>query len=1080
MQYLNTIALLSAQRHGPTISENMAPEHLSPIPEQGQLVSVRQRQYVVTDIQASALPADLLRMQPLPTHHLLTLNALDDDAFGETMQVIWELEPGARIREDAQLPQPVGFDPPERLDAFLNAVRWGAIASADLRTLQAPFRSGIEIEDYQLDPLVRAVQMPRANLLIADDVGLGKTIESGLVIQELIVRNRARSVLVVCPAGLQIHWRDQMRDKFGLEFRIVDSELMKRLRRSRGIHVNPWSHFPRLITSIDFIKRERPMRLMREMLPTETTYPRRFDILVIDEAHNVAPAGRGQYAIDSLRTQAIRTLAPHFEHKLFLTATPHNGYLESFTALLELLDNQRFARGVSPNRQQLDAVMVRRLKSEFVGWDGRPRFPQRRLEAIEVDYTDDEKQVHAQLKEYTRSRLDSATDDYELFAAEFVLKLLKKRLFSSPAAFAATLDKHLNTLSGKVPEARKSRKPATGILLRQIAQMDEDYADDEEYEEATASATGSATNLLGTLNPRERQLLKEMRGWAAVASARRDSKTKALISWLRGVVKPDGHWNDERVIIFTEYRATQNWLQEILVAEGLASGERLMTLYGGMDDDERERIKAAFQASPDQSPVRILLATDAASEGIDLQNYCHRLVHFEIPWNPNRMEQRNGRIDRHGQRHDPLVFHFVGAGYRNRPTDVQALAPSDLEADLEFLMMAVRKVEQIREDLGKVGPVIAYQVEEAMLGNRQGLDTVMVEADAGAVRRMLKFERDLQQQVKRYYQQFQETQQALRLSPENIRHVVEVALNLAGQPPLQPAHVKDIPDGQAFLLPPLRGSWAVCAEGLPHPHTGDIRPIVFDHALVRGRDDVVLAHLNHRLVQMSLRLLRAEVWSPSGRGGLFRVTARLVPDHALDSPAVVAHARLVVTGADGDRLHEEVITAGGVLREGRFRRLNVGELDAAIRAATDVPASVTLQERLTGVWDDLQPSLLQSLDARVNDRIAGMQRLLREREQKETRDIEAILTELARSIDAELSEIDRPEYRQLSLFSNDERDQLRRNVEALRARRERIEDEITAEKAVIQARYTNPQPRLFPVAITFLVPERQDTRPVTR
>ncbi|MCP4534871.1 MAG: DEAD/DEAH box helicase, partial [Delftia sp.] len=256
------------------------------------------------------------------------------------------------------------------LDAFLHAARWGAIASADARALQAPFRSGIQAEDYQLDPLVRAVQMPRVNLLIADDVGLGKTIEAGLVIQELIVRGRARTVLVVCPAGLQIHWQDQMRDKFGLEFRVVDSRLMKRLRRQRGIHVNPWAHFPRLITPTDFCKRERPMRLLRQLLPDKATYPRRFDILVVDEAHNVAPAGGGRYAVDSLRTQAIRAIAPHFEHKLFLSATPHNGYQESFTALLELLDNQRFARGVRPNPRQLEAVMVRRLKSELLDeWD---------------------------------------------------------------------------------------------------------------------------------------------------------------------------------------------------------------------------------------------------------------------------------------------------------------------------------------------------------------------------------------------------------------------------------------------------------------------------------------------------------------------------------------------------------------------------------------------------------------------------------------------------------------------------------------------------------------------------------------
>jgi SNF2 family DNA or RNA helicase len=156
-----------------------------------------------------------------------------------------------------------------------------------------------------------------------------------------------------------------MRDKFGLEFRIIDSEAISHLRRKRGIHVNPWSHFPRLITSIDFLKRERPLRTFRETLPAgdQPSYPRAYDLLIVDEAHNVAPSGRGKYATDSMRTLAIRSLAPHFEHKLFLSATPHNGYRESFAALLELLDSQRFARAVTPDRTQLDAVMVRRMKS---------------------------------------------------------------------------------------------------------------------------------------------------------------------------------------------------------------------------------------------------------------------------------------------------------------------------------------------------------------------------------------------------------------------------------------------------------------------------------------------------------------------------------------------------------------------------------------------------------------------------------------------------------------------------------------------------------------------------------------------
>src|SRR5262245_47105047 len=227
----------------------------SPHPEQGQMVSARSRNWMVTDVSASTLPPERLRTGLESPQHLVTLSSVEDDGLGEELNVIWELEPGARVVEKVALPDPTGFDPPDRLDAFLDAVRWGASSSADVRTIQAPFRSGIDIEDYQLDPVVRAIQMPRVNLLVADDVGLGKTIEAGMVALELIIRHRTRRIMVVCPSALQIQWKEQMRDKFGLDFRIVDSALMKELRRSRGIHVNPWSHFPRLITSIDLLKR---------------------------------------------------------------------------------------------------------------------------------------------------------------------------------------------------------------------------------------------------------------------------------------------------------------------------------------------------------------------------------------------------------------------------------------------------------------------------------------------------------------------------------------------------------------------------------------------------------------------------------------------------------------------------------------------------------------------------------------------------------------------------------------------------------------------------------------------------------
>ncbi|MCU0549308.1 MAG: DISARM system SNF2-like helicase DrmD [Leptolyngbya sp. Prado105] len=1042
------------------------------IPEQGQLVKVRQRLYVVTDVRQTTLPAGVLFSKITPVQHLVLLSSIEDDGLGEELQVIWELEPGTQVFERVELPKPTGFDDSARLDAFLDAVRWGAASSADIRTLQAPFRSGIDIEDYQLDPVVRAIQMPRVNLLIADDVGLGKTIEAGLVAQELLIRHRCRRMLIICPSSLQIQWRDQMRDKFGLDFRIVDSALMKELRRQRGIHVNPWIHFPRLITSIDFLKRDRPLRLFREVLPAEgeSIYPRRFDLLIVDEAHNVAPSGSGQYAIDSQRTATIRLLVPHFEHKLFLTATPHNGYPESFTALLELLDTQRFARGVEPDRNQLQVVMVRRLKQEMQNWDGSPMFPGRKLEAIAVDYPQPERQVHAALRRYTELRTKGVDDNVEKYATEFVLKLLKKRLFSSPEAFLTTLTQHQDSLTSarRRQTSRLNAKPTEGILRRQLEQVEEDFADDELYEAATDESISNTSRLFRSLAPEEQDLLREMLQWAETAARQPDAKADQLLNWINAVIRLNGQWSNERVIIFTEYRATQKWLYNLMASEGLVQGDRLMMLYGGMNSDDREAVKAAFQAHPDVSPVRILLATDAASEGLDLQNFCSRLIHYEIPWNPNRMEQRNGRIDRHGQRSSEVrIYHFVGKDYQEQSTS--GTRPGDLEGDLEFLMRAALKVNNIREDLGKVGPVIASQVEEAMLGRRVTLDTSRAERESEPVRRMLKFERKVREQIEKLREQLHETRQNLRLTPENIEAVVRIGLELADQPPLIEADIEGL-RGRAFHLPQLKSSWAVCAEGLEHPHTKEIRPIVFDPSAAHRRDDVVLAHLNHRLVQMCLRLLRAEVWSTEGKKQLHRVAARVVSSQSgLETPAAVAYGRLVILGSDQQRLHEEVIVAGGELKEGRFSRLGVMKLQAALGAVSDQTVPEAMQQKLAQMWDKCEGSLMQALEVRKTDRSTSLRQDLQNRAEKEIADITAVLTELQKSILAELQE---PQIEQLEIFSNPEREQFERNINSLKARLEQIPIEIEQETALIRKRFENPTARLFPLAVTFLVPQK--------
>jgi hypothetical protein len=232
---------------------------------------------------------------------------------------------------------------------------------------------------------------------------------------------------------------------------------------------------------------------------------------------------------------------------------------------------------------------------------------------------------------------------------------------------------------------------------------------------------------------------------------------------------------------------------------------------------------------------------------------------------------------------------------------------------------------------------------------------------------------------------------------------------------------------------------------------------------------VVLVHLNHRLAQMCLRLLRAEVWSDAVRKKLHRIEARVTPDSALPTPAVIAHARLVIIGGDSRRLHEEVITAGGYLKEGRFSRMNVAQVAESLAVASNDEPSEATKRRFLKLWGEIAPSLQQALTARMSERTKGLEKRLQERAAKEVGDIESILLELKRSIETELDE---PEYRQLELFSDPEREQFERNKDFLRDRVKQIPGEIERETTAIRARFAEPQARMFPVAMTFLVPDK--------
>ncbi|MFH0241787.1 DISARM system SNF2-like helicase DrmD [Streptomyces sp. HK10] len=1070
------------------------------LPEEGNLVEVRGQSWVVARVEPSPAPdgdSGGSRNAPRRSATLVHLQSVADGRFGDTLSVIWEVEPGRRVLPAGSLPDASAgsYDSPGRLAAFLDAVRWSAVASADARTLQAPFRSGVAVEPYQLEPVSRAVGAPRVNLLLADDVGLGKTIEAGLVVQELMLRGRARRTMIVCPAGLTLKWRDEMAEKFGLEFTIVDSEHCARLRRTHGTAANPFRVHPLTIVSLPWLRGQKAQRLLDEVVGApgqggDGDHKRFFDLLVLDEAHHVAPAAPKQvYAVDSQQTKLVRRLAPHFEHRLFLSATPHNGYPESYTALLELIDDQRFARGVEPDREALRDTVVRRLKSSVTDADGNPRFRTRRTFELPVDYTPQEREIHGLLAEFAELRRKKLAPKARggRRAADLVTLLLKKRLFSSPAAFLRTVRVYLSHLSDTGGPAR-GRTAATEVpeWLEEFADLVADL-DDTGLVDAEDDALTRSTSLTPAEDGRELGLLREMERWALTHEAAPDSKAEALIRTLNAVCRPDGgHWTGERIVVFTEYRDTQEWLHGLLRQERLTDGGRVERLHGGLSAEERERIRLGFQADPSrpEGKVRVLLATDAAGEGIDLQNHCHRLVNYDIPFNPNKLEQRIGRIDRWGQKQDPEITHFIGSGWQ------QAQAGS-YEADLEFLSRVAKKVARMEHDLGSVNAVLADAVQRRMTGDTAPVDIENARPRPVKGRRTggeVAPEQNVTAQARRLADQYGETVSALGLTPSNVKRVVDTALALDNQPPLLPSPLRsgDFEPGDLFEVQPLSGSWERATRGLTHKLREDEqRPIAFSPTVAaRAGDDVVLAHLKHPLVALSTRLLTAAVWN-ADTVGLHRVTAVVSDDPAVTTTLVSAYARYVLVGTDGTRLHEEVLYAGGWFGDtGRFRRWeSVNEQGRVLsRALTEgAEAAPHLRGELTAAWPKLRDPLYRSLEARAFELGRRLEGRLAERRAEEERRITATLDRFENTLRAKLKEEGDGEGEQLALLtshelSGHERRQFEEDRRRWRERLEGLPAERTRELAAIAARYREPRSHLFPAAVVFVIPAKEARR----
>ena len=1108
------------------------------LPEPGELVHVRSRKWLVEAVEEPG------------GSPVVRLACADDDAQGQTLQVFWDYEMDRQILHDkgwSALGEQ-GFDDPRRFAAFFHTLRWNCVTATDPRLIQSPFRAGIRLDAYQMEPLRKALRLPRVNLFIADDTGLGKTVEAGLIARELLLRKKVRTIVVAAPPSVLEQWKGEMEERFGLVFEVLDRAYVSRMRRERGFGVNPWRTHSRFLVSHRLLSDPAYTDDMREwldqMLPGS--------LLILDEAHHAAPSSNGRYGIETQFTGAVRDLARRFEHRLFLSATPHNGHSNSFATLLELLDPHRFTRGVKVRgRRVLDDVMVRRLKEDIREVQGG--FPEREVVPHVIDgLPEDAPEIVLSrlLDEYrtTREARYARAPSRAKAAAGLLVVGLQQRLLSSVEAFAQTLKVHRATV-GQHWEEERAAKVATALHLflacpdaddEERADLDDAEAEAEETAQLEAialAAAGLATRAKpapGDLEAEqwanEQRLLDDMERIAEEARYHPDAKTLYLIDWIRENLCPDlppfeegaspfqrtaatppatdlelaldeplvaeagPKWNNRRVLIFTESRrGTKPYLQQILEAAVRRTDrgeERIQVIDGQTSGARRKEVQRRFNARPEDDPLRILIATDAAREGLNFQAHCADLFHFDLPWNPGRIEQRNGRIDRKLQPAPVVRCHYFVLPQR---------------AEDRVLEVLVHKTETIKRELGSLSKVIDADVERCLTKagiRHRDVDALQAKiegADLDATRKRAALEeledaRDRQDaladQIEGCRTLLARSREWVGFKPEPFRDALSCALEMMRAPPL--AEGRDEDGRPTWTFPPLERraatdpSWTATLDSLRAPmrmgqklaewrRDAPIRPVVFEDAGVLS-DETVHLHLDQRVAQRLLARFRAQGFVN------FDLSRACLAQTRDSTPRVVLLGRLCLYGRRAERLHEVLVAVAARWTDPNRRRAplrayapdaearSLELLNESLRSGARLPTK-TVRRRLSAALprdvDDLRPQL----EERADDLARTAERRLAERGKAERN---ALRETLQRQRDRVAEELAKHEDGSLQLALDlvpEEAEQLERDARHWRERLAQFDRELVEEPDRIRDFYQVRARRVEPVGVVYLWPE---------
>jgi len=574
-------------------------------------------------------------------------------------------DPLTRLKE-------LDFDPPYKFDLLTLATQLSLAFEYD--HLLSLSNSRTNLEPYQVECVFKVINAFQQRFLIADDVGLGKTVEAGMILKELEARERAKRVLIICPAPLKPQWQRELREKFDEGFWIYDSDRVKEIKKVIPKDMNVWDYDDKIITSIDYVKQDHVLNALESS-------QRGWDLIIFDEAHKLAVNSSGSKVDLTDRYKVGAALADKTESLLLLTATPHKGDRADFWYRIRLLDPYIFKDADHIEPEKLNSVMIRRGKDRLHNEDGTPVFRPREVKCIPIEFTEEEMRLYNAVTQYVQEEYNLA-QSLNKRAVGFAMVILQKRMVSSIAAIKASLKRRLARLQAGRPEEISERDQA----LYEEYLKDPDRLSDMEREELEQRLEAASLSL----DPRGREIeIRKLQELIALAEAIKvDSKAQKLKQFVDGVLQNDP---SEKVLIFTEYRDTLDYLRDVVLKD---YKDRITEIHGLVPMEVRQHREKLFK-----DEMNIMLATDAAGEGINLQ-FCHIMVNYELPWNPNRIDQRIGRLHRYGQKRDVRVRHLLVKGTKEG----------------EIFLRLQEKIDTIERDLGgKISEVLGTLLEGVRL-----------------------------------------------------------------------------------------------------------------------------------------------------------------------------------------------------------------------------------------------------------------------------------------------------------------------------------------------------------------------------